>query len=589
MSRSSTGRWLSVLLLFWVGGFIAAFGYSFFTFPQDDILSFFRLPWSFASAAQLLIEYLPALTPGSMLVSFSLLFPSFRQERMGGKNFFVSVFPGIIAWGMMLTLIYAFGAEILLPSVQRRLNDMTYQSRRAQEYERLGDELEQAGEYADALEAYERALIIDPDNFDLVRKQERLEGQIPLFSSRAAEPVSEDAASQRDSAAEPPPPPRVSSEADAVTALKAAREAIEREDFFTAHYWAIRAGVMDPEQRTVASQLAREAWDAIALLEPGKEQLDQYGHYHRKIEGYKALEESDPVKAYAIFLELHGTLEGANDPDVKEFLERSRIEVEKVSFYDDTARQAETMPGITNVLFRDPPSGPFVSARKMVTLEGKVFLLGFELMFIDDEGVTLHVTAPAALFQSGGLLLRGIDENSGEIVQHATILKGEARLYQGESWSADLKTGFVKLATDAREMWRLGSDGGFLQMTDIVSLYRSARSDEAYGYYRFPTQLELIFRLSRPFFFLNLFILGVGLGRFLRFRGHRPPLTGFLVIPLVPFMVKWLIELLAYMVRLIAALLVLNLSIVPAAVAMVTFHGIVLFAVLIFSSGYRDS
>lgn len=576
MSRSPAGRWLPITLLFWGLGYLAAALWAFFTFPDGTVLPLFRGSWVFRNAFRVWMEYLPALTAGSLMLSFSLFFRSLGSSA-GRGSFFGTVFPGIMAWGIALTLLYTVGAELLLPRVYRQLNDITYQSGRAKEWERQGEIYEAAGDFSEALDAYSRALVIDPDNQELVLRKEGVEGKIPL-----AEPGPE--AGRPDSREE-----RASLQLEAAQAIQLAEEAFARQDYFTAHYWALFAHRLDPEQRNAAMKIAREAWDSIDSLEPDPDQLELYGVYREKIAGYRALEQGDAVQAYRIFLELSDHREGAADPDIAEFLERSRKAAEQVSFYAATAREAESMPGLNSILFRDGADGPFVTARKLVALEGKVFLLGLELLHVDEAGdAVLHLSAPAARFQGDTLLLRGIDEDTGGVVMSASLLEGTGTLFRGEGWMVDTEVGLLTLGAGQEEFWSLGSGLQRDAMSDIASLYRSAVREKQYGYFEFSGSLELLYRGSMPFFFLNTLILSAGMGRFLRYRGSRFPFLAVFLIPAVPFLAGWVLDLLAYGLRLTAALLVITLPFALALALLLGMHGLVMFLVLLFAAGQRD-
>jgi tetratricopeptide (TPR) repeat protein len=573
-------KWLPVTLLLWALGYLGTAMYSFFSFPQESVLQLFRFSWILRNAFRMWIDYLPALTAGSLMLSFSLFFRSFSGGSSGPDSFFGRVFPGVMAWGIALTLLYTVGAELVLPSMLQQLNDISYQSGRAKEWERQGALMESAGEYREALEAYSRALVIDPENEDLIQWKERVEGRIPL----------------EDIPDNPETPPPLDYEErekalrlEASNAITLAETAFGDGDYFSAHYWATFAFQLDPEQKAAAMKIARESWSAITELEPDDKELAAHGRYRKKISGYQALDRGDPIEAYRIFLELSSDEEGLSDPDISEFLVRSREAAETVSYYADTAWQAETMPGITSVLFRDGPDGPFVSARKMVSMEGRIFLLGFELFHIGDDGeLVLHLSAPAVQYLGDTLLSKGIDEDSGELLRSLEILEGSGKQFGGDGWMADTELGIIRLSVDPETIRGFGSGHQRTAMVDLSSLYRSARRDSDYGYLQFPSRLELLYRGSMPFFFLNIMLLSVGLGRLLRYRGSRFPLLAVLLVPAVPFLARELLDLLGYSMRLMTALLVMNVPFVFALSGMLFLHGLMMFLVLLFSAGQRD-
>ncbi|WP_020611253.1 hypothetical protein [Sediminispirochaeta bajacaliforniensis] len=580
MSKSATGRWLLVLVLFWLIAFGASFGYAFFTFPADHVLPLFRLPWSFYTGFDLWIDFLPAVTAASMLLSFSFFFPSIASSNSGKISFFGRIFPGVMAWGIVFTLLYVIGAELILPPLTERREDIAYQSKRAGEWARQGDAAEALADFSEAYDAYKRALAIDLDNPLLVEDLERVEGQIPLAEQGASSSSLESKTG----------PTRQELEMQASDALMLAKKAYADEDYFTAHYWALLASRWDPEQKRTAMGIAGRSWEAIGKLSPDRLDEERFGRFAKKIAGYQALEQGDAIEAYQTFLELAGDPEAKSDPDIVEFLERSREAVADVSYSAELALQAEAMPGVPDLLFRDSSSGPFIAAGKMVSIEGKSFLLHLELLALDDDGKPIvHITAPAAQFHGKTLLLRGLDPNSGKIVDIPEELFAQRRLYRGTGWLLDLDRGLLALSSDQREIADFGSQSHGLGVSNAAALFRSSIRESRHGYFRFPGQLELLFRGSMPFLFLNMLIFSVGLGHFFRFRGEHIPIFGFFFVPFVPFLMKWAIDLFSYAMRLVTALLLFSVSFSLALAAMLVFHGIMLFVVLLFSAGQRDA
>ncbi len=573
MSKSPLIKWLPFVLLFWLLGYLAAFFYSLATFSGEELLLISPLSWSLFEGFSLWMSWLPSLTSAALVLSFSLFFRIDSLSLQGGKSFFGIVFPGIMAGGIALTLLFTLGSELLLPAVHQQLDTYRFSSESASEWLEQGELLEASEDYAAAAEAFHRALEYQPENEGLKSRIEDIELLIP--SDELAEPWDED---------------RLQSEA--VEALEKARAAENREDYFTAHYWALLAGQWDPEQKENAMEIASRSWEAIADLGVDSKEKEQIARYKKKLEGYQLLQKGEPIRAYNIFLELSRE-KGGVDPDIIEFLERSKEKLKEASYPVRQSIQAERLPGPRNILFRLPEDGPFVFAGKLVTFEGNSYLINFEMLHLDNSDTPLfHLKAPAALFRENGLLLRGVDRETGQVLEGLRFLQeleeGDKLQWEGANWSVDGDLGMIKLGVP-RSILRSFSDGRRnLGMTDIIALYQGVERDQQFGYVSFPSRLELLFRGSMPFFFLNILVFSVGFGRMLRYRGNSIPIVGFILMPAVPFFLFWLLEIFLWLMRILIAYLIISVPYSLAMVAMIVVHGIVLFGVLFFGAWQRE-
>lgn len=578
MHKRPALKWLPLVFLFWLVGYLVAFFFSFGTFDADELLLVPPLSWSFLEGFRLWISWLPALTSGALVVAFSLFFRLDSMALQGGRNFFGLVFPGVMVWGITLTLLFSLGSELLLPLVHQRLDAYRYSSSSASEWLRQGDTLLEADKYAGAAEAYKRALAYEPDNEELKAKIETVELKIPEEEEK---PVWSEKRYRE----------------EAASAVDKARDAFNQKDYFTAHYWATMAGEWDPEQRETAMDIASQSWEAIGALEPGEKEEERQSIYQRKLDGYRAMDEGDPILAYRLFLELSRSV-GGSDPDILEFLERSRKALVNVSYPVDEARQAALQPGPGNILFRMPSRGPFVHAGKMVTIDGSRYLINFEMFHLNSDQETLfHLKASAAQFRGDTLLFRGVDRETGMLVEKMEFRhprkseetgQDDALRWEGDGWSVDGAAGIVSLDVPISLLRSFADGRKNLGVSDILSLYQGTGRDQEFGYQSFPSMIELLFRGSMPFFFLNIFIFSAGFGRMLRFRGSRIPLLGLILSPSVPFFLFWILEIVLWAMRLLIAYLLISTPFSLAMTGMIIVHGITLFGVLLFGAGQKE-
>lgn len=568
MIKLRQNRWCIVLALFWCIAYIVLFIYSFFQYPGFDTIDLTPMAWSFNDAFRLWVSSLPAVSVAALLVSFSLLF------RGGGGT---AVLPGVMVWGLILTLVFAFSSEVFRPMSEQKIEDAYFRSRSVRLWTGRAVVAEEEGRLVDAVRAYGRALSYRPDDSTLSEAVERLEGQVVLQENSQAALDDEAGAWNRRR--------YLSEAADAVEKAEAAYGA---GDYFTAHYWAKLAAEWDPEQREKAMRIAGRAWDAIGDLSPSEDEKTEKALYDRKLSAYRALREGRPILAYKIFLELAADAQ-AFDPDIEEFLLRSREAASRASYDITSADQARLLSGAADIYFREPSDGPMLYIGKMVLADGRLFLIDLEFFYTDDEGdALLHFTAPAAMYREGAFLLKGIDPDTGMVEALPELYSGQQKLYRGEGWQVDLETGVLELSTSPAMMRSYAGGRSSVSAVDLLSLYRMAERDSDYGYLRFPAALELLYRGSMPFFFLNMLVLSVGLGLLLRCRGQKPPVIGYLFLPLVPLLSYLLIDILSFLMRLVIAELLLLSSFSLAMTALLVVHAMVLLGVLLFAAGRRD-
>ena len=207
------------------------------------------------------------------------------------------------------------------------------------------------GDYRASLDAVDRYLAIDPSDKETANKRLELLARV----ARQAAPA---------------PGPSVaglettSPDTGAQELVEKAKYYSDRQDWFSAHYYAQAASALDP-RRTDALRLAAQAAEKLgAILESEKDARarmlvpTEKGGIHLLIGG-------NVVAAYYRFVELQK--ENPGDSDIATYLGIASDKVAKTTFFLDDARKMETLPGTQNILFlngaKRTPRRPSTSAR----------------------------------------------------------------------------------------------------------------------------------------------------------------------------------------------------------------------------------
>jgi len=270
--------------IFLMGAFLL--GYLFFfllqlqQYPEESLLYFYKVPWIFEEALRMLIEYFPVLAISAVLLSFATI-PGTQEDLIGGTGIISSSISRTIILFLIFTLLYSILSIGLLPALYEHRHNRLYQSRLARSYLQQAKAAEQQNELEAAYLLYRDYLDIDEDNRAIKDKVNYLEGQVSLQEAEEQQQEREEEAREtlrhdnyRDMSAN-----------ELVTQ---ARQALEKDDPFTAHYMALlaqRVAERENVTREDAMRLTAKAWVQIASLEPSREEQRAHQIHSRKLSG----------------------------------------------------------------------------------------------------------------------------------------------------------------------------------------------------------------------------------------------------------------------------------------------------------------
>lgn len=528
--------------------------------PALDLLPEFQAEWTAARSLELYIDFSLAanLLATGFCFSVSLAHAEGASDRSGRLG--VRATQTALVVFLIFAALYALAILIFQPSAVDAARRARRSSVEAVRYREEALQAREEGRAEDARDYARRYLALIPGDEGMERVSESA-----VASPGDAEETQEAGRRQ---------PPRVTGTADEPSRLfELAQQFFREADYFSALYYAALAADIEPNREDY-QRLRSQAAERIDDLGDSIEEETQQAVFNEKQRGQRALLNDDPVSAYQIFSRL--AEDNPRDPDVQEFLARSREAAQNVTFFHEDWMEAEPMAGYTTVTFENPRSGgetELVHLGKIVESNLGIYVYDFEAIRFTDAGeVLLHLSAPGAQLRQSVFVLRSIERTGGAEVGRARFLRG--RPEPGFEHSLPLNISYPHLIGYAEAVDGFGG-------IDIAGLFSLAgREDLALSA---PVRIELVTRLVMISSFVSLSCFVAGIAWALRSRySSRPPILAFALLPVVGAALYELANLYMYLMRVLSGFLVLQGGLVPALVVQIVVQFALLVASLIY-------
>ncbi len=518
MNRPLLGRISSFLFAFAVIGFGLFFAYSAVRFPVDRLLPAFQWEYALKNGFLLFVESLIPLCAAAIAIAASLAGSSAIARASGAPpQPFNRIAGSTVVTFVLLAVAYAVLFEGVAPNVRRRISDMEYRSRVGREFLRQAEKARSDGDWAARRDALALYLAIDKTNRIVTEQKLEAEGEAAARAKPAPKPAP---------LREPP------DDVDASSLVEKARSYYEREDWFSAHYYASRAATIAPT-RTDAPRLAAQAWEKITGAAPSRKDRQATELYRKKLAAYAMLAK-DPIAAYYGFLDLEKSL--PKDPDIREYLAESKKLMTSIAFFREELEGMTALPGTDRILFINRSEKDFTEAvfiGKMVEAGRQgTYLIDLEAIRYRPTGETLwHFKAPYGKLEEMAdgrreILLLCVDRDAKTVPAGPEYLSGSRPASERN---------LLIIAPTTEELAALSIDGSGAAAMGLPRLWRLRDRLGAFGLQREALETDIVMMAFMPFAFLALtfFSLSFGWAYRARYLG-RPPLIAILFIPLVP-------------------------------------------------------
>jgi len=578
-----------LILIFSILSFLAIFAYRFFFPGAAEPLPVFALHWRLGRALIDFIDVFPAIALSAILSHFG--FGSWAPEgpeRFSG-TFFDSMKEPLMAT-LVVALIYAALFLLVLPVMLDFRQDLSVKGILFRSsLERATSAIERE-DWLEAERYMNMCQRVWPESPDTQIDRDRL--QVGLSNLRATERKLSDG--DRPSAvadhfmdAYLPGVPRDVNSSDA---LLLAKEALSAGRYYDAHWLAALAEKIAGPNASEANEaplIASEAWNAIALMEPSKDDKQAFSIFRRKRDGYAAVKAGDWIRGYYIFDKLATDVSG--DADVDRFLTMSRNGARKTAFFVDEVGEILGQVELDAFMsFPNRDGGRDVLVLKHFHVSADLaYADGFEMLSFGADGKQRYaVQAPYAKFgplhiaeerPSVSILLLGLDRT-------------DERMRWEPVWSfgkpSDAIPGRVLLAVSWDEFILATQVRQGIEMLSVPKLNESAKLLGPDGFITEAFRAEILRRLAEPFAFLALAVLFLTIGW--RMRSPRGAgWLGYVMLALLPFAVNLVVQAYRFLTSTTALAFTLLLPFGWAVAAILGFHILVLFIALVFLAGQR--
>ena len=540
------------------------------TFPRLEILPAFQVSWILWASVATLISILPTAHLTALLLLYSLFIP--RTPAARGEDLLPAL-RGPLVLCTILAMLFALLVGLVEPYALARRDGAGYQSRFAGAVLEQGQQHFARGEYHRAANDFARYL-------RLVGSDEDITARMILARSRveAPEAGATDAGEVGATPAHGEPNAFASAAQregpDAVTLSVRAGEALERGDYFSAHYFA-RLALAVSSDLPEASRTLENATDRMRVFGRTLEEQDARELFERKRRAHEGISSGNALDLIDAYHQLSDLLrEHPNDPDVIRFYPVARAAVQEVSFFLSELRESEHFPSRSSLTFRngrEAATREFVHIDRLIIGSGGVFAEGIEVLhFSSDGSVRFHARAPY------GKVIERIGEDAVSWIVMRAVDRDARTIYEPEflAGSAELPhIMLLRIPVDRLEL--VAAQGASPADHRLPDLLHQARLLPDFGYPVEPVLVEIAMRLLRPFSLLVFSLFAVAFGLRSHYLG-RPKLLVVAAGVVLPVVIHYTIPFYLFAYRVVLGYVVLTAGLVVMMTVLVVTQALLL-------------
>jgi hypothetical protein len=590
MRRQMVQNPFTILFVFFLLAFGLFFFYSIFTFP--GYLGTFYWSFVWTNSFLLFVRYCIPVTVSAVAAAYSLLPTADTVRIRAGRQPFAKLVSSHLTTFILLTVVYTVLVLGLYPMAVRNMERFDILTKEALTFLEKAETALANEDREAALLNYQRYLAIDNNNRAIMEIVSDLQMEMIADRPEQQPAAEQDLDSMRiNDLAEGKAPYEL---------LEMAEGFYEREDYFSAHYYADLAYKLNPNRQD-AQRLAARAREMIASKDLSKLEVEEKLLFERKREGYEYFVNEQFYEAYRVFRELHDLY--PQDADVISYLNKSEDRLRGEAFFLDEAEQIDTLPGATELLFRNDSTDDereIVYIGKLAGIDAGIFCKDIEVLRFSDQGLLYHYYAPYGKMIDGMLNLHGVDRLAGD---GQTGDRGIGRASGGGRETVPrYLAGAIRLRREplpymlalkpALEQLPTLKGGSAVSASKeslgFFDLWQSRRQIAGFGYLESILSGEILRRLLLPFSFLILCLLSVAVGwRFQARFSTRPHWILLLFMPLFPIVAIPVVSLYMYAQRILLNFALLRLSFSVTLIVFLALQGLLLFLTMIILAGQR--
>ncbi|SIQ35187.1 hypothetical protein SAMN05920897_107108 [Alkalispirochaeta americana] len=510
----------------------------------------------FLSLVVLFFEAFPLVVATAGVLCFSLVV-SPRQIGPAGSLLLPGI-PLVLVVVVALGVVNGIWVGAFAPLAEGRIAQEEHRARTSRNAITEASFLLQQGDYqgAEALLVLHRSLAEESEeSLELLEQARgaRLAREEQIRSSRETGPIGED---------------RRFTSASAMTAadlLAQGHRYFQEGDFFSAHYFATRALEQSPYPREDARVLQSSALNAIEGGALDRKEAEDRRFYQDKVTAYQAFLQGQalPERALEAYYRFQDLQERRpDDPDVRRFAPEVLRQVQEISFFVETARAHQELPGRSDLVFlnrREEGLLEVIVVDHLVRTREGDFFYGLEVLRLDPatpREPLLHLRAPYGMALEQKLILRAVRRDGEEEDPEA----GRIPLFFYRGGPDDFD-GSLRLSHSVESIARFGGGPQAFQVLTVPELFQLPRLLEQLGQPQRFARAAAFFRVLRMGGFFVIALGGIALGW--RFRSRylgRPPLAVLAMVPVLVWALWWIVALGRYLIGSAANLLAREVS-----------------------------
>ena len=561
-----------VLIIFSAYGLalVVFFAYALFTFPEKYYLSPFRLNWTFIQTAINFIENLIPVHCAAVLFACSLFAPPFPSLNSGIKETFGRLISSTVAVFIIGGLLYVTLAEGFLPLLHRNLNGLETRTTVARSYLELSERARTTGDNQLRKAYLEYYLTIDPGNTTAAEALANLR----LHGSGSAGMEGDAGARLRGA------PPRKQArllDLDTDELFRRAEASLEKEDYYTAYYFADLALALSPRGSSewqMAEAMTQKIQIQLNSYKADAEENTRKALFEIKTQAHSDLSSDETaliVRAYYTFL--HLTKRDPTDREAAKYLAESTRKLETVAFFRDEIERFGAMPGINRLFFVNNEEASdhtqIVAIGGIITTENGIYARDIEVISIGPDGmVTCRYSAQAGKIMNDkegrrAVFMFGVDRQESTNTLFPAVHQGDCE-------------GILRIVPPLDDLRLLGTGGRNIESHHLTTLWGMWEITSPRGYPSDVIQIAALMRVATAFGFIVLSLFSLSLGWKLKPSGSSPIFAGVILIPILPVAAYFIFELYEYLQTLIIGSALLAWGFTPALIVVIALQFILI-------------
>lgn len=519
------------------------------TAGAENILPVFQNSWLINHA---LINIKALLLPAHLsAVLFTFSFSKTRLEQGISFQRFLAACFSIFLIFVLLNTLYT---ELIYTGAEQKHQQIEANSRLGFNLLRAIQKNEQQEDFDQARTNIELYLTIDPENTELRAKYSE------LIISDTPESLINNEILKESTVLKPPQ-----------SLDQLIDKAIENErsgNFIQAHYLAnlvqrIANPDFDMAYLEDANRIAARTWDKISSSALSPDETQKMEKYSRKTEAFAALyAEQNPIKSYYLFKTLFEDY--PDDPDILRYFEESKTALKNYAFFLDEIQQHIHLNSLNKILFINSINDhtEIIIIDKMIPLPDIAYIIETEILrFSSDGDLKYHVYIPFGKIQNNVIIGQSRDRNNSDNFSIPTVIAGTPDDALHYIFPLSEKT-------ELGDLYSLNFNENQFDSLNIIILWNLRKQIEKLGYSKQVIELILVQRIGAPFLFLILSIGSVIIGRRLK---RKPNSSGFsfILLPVIPLCVYFLVQLYEWVATLVTALVVFSAGLALSLVVMI--------------------